>query len=321
MHSTLHLAYSFACDLSCNHCIFRCGPDNGQTMGIAQAKRYIDQAGRGGIRRIVFTGGEPFLHRRDIRTLIQHAARKGMKSALITNGAWASSKTRVREYLSDLHLAGLQSLTLSTDRYHLPDVPLERLQNVLSVAEQIGLRAGVKIARLAHDSVAEGLYRSLRSYSTRIHVQEISPLGRAAYLRSGLPLKAATSLLPSGCNTPSVLLPNGNLMTCCNLPAQDMRQEDYPFILGNAERESIQFLLSKRSRDPILTLLRSRGPSLLLDLLVQKEPGFTSQHRGMYHSGCDLCFHLFCKLADKHPLYAALQEQTGEQNEDWGDPS
>jgi len=321
MHSTLHLAYSFACDLSCNHCIFRCGPAGGRTMGIPRAKRYIDQAGRAGIRRIVFTGGEPFLHRRDIRILIQHAARRGIDSALITNAAWASSRNQVREYLWDLQQKGLQSITLSTDRYHLLDVPLEKLKNVLTVAEEIGLRAGVKIARLAHDSVAASLYRSLRNQATKIHVQEISPLGRAAYLRSGLRLKRSTSFLRSGCFTPSVLLPNGDLMTCCNLPAQDMRHEDYPFILGSAERESIRFLLGKRSGDPILTLLRNRGPSLLLALLVHKEPGFRSQHQALYHSGCDLCFHLFCKLPDKYLLYAALREQTEEQNEKGGDPS
>jgi hypothetical protein len=290
-------------------------------MGVPQAKRYIDEADQAGIQRVVFTGGEPFLHYRDIRILIQHAARRGMKSALITNATWASSRSQVREYLSDLQQTGLQSITLSTDRYHLLDVPLEKLRNVLIVAEEIGLRAGVKIARLAHDSVADGLYRSLRNYATRIRVQEISPLGRATYLRSGLPLKSSASFLRSGCFTPSVLLPDGDLMTCCNLPAQDMRREDYPFILGNAERESLRFLLGKRSGDPILTLLRNRGPSLLLTLLVHQEPGLKSQHRALYHSGCDLCFHIFCTLPDKHLLYAALQEQTGDREEKGGKPS
>jgi hypothetical protein len=290
-------------------------------MGVRQAKSYIDQAGRAGIQRIVFTGGEPFLYHRDIRILVQYAARKGMQSALITNASWGSSRNHVREHLSELKQMGLQSITLSTDRYHLLDVPFEKLKNILIVAEEIGLRAGVKIARLGHDSVAEGLYRALRNHVATIRLQEVSPLGRADSLRSCSSLKSSASFFRSGCFTPSVLLPDGKLMTCCNLPAQDMRHEDYPFILGNAAQESLLSLLVKRSEDPILSLLRNRGPSLLLTLLVHKEPGFNSQNQALYHSGCDLCFHSFCKLSDKRLLYAALQERAQRQKEKDGDPS
>jgi len=290
-------------------------------MGIARAKRYIDKAGQVGIRRIVFTGGEPFLYHQEIRILIQYAAQRGMETAVITNAAWASSRNQVRQYLSDLQQRGLESITLSTDRYHLIDVPLENLKNVLAVAEEIGLRAGVKIARLPHDPVAQRLYLSLRNHSSRIRVQEISPLGRAAHLRPALPLKTSCSFLRSGCATPPVLLPDGHLMTCCNLPAQDMRCQDYPFILGNAEREPLPFLLGKRFADPILRLLRDKGPSLLLALAVEAEPRFKCHHQALYHSGCDLCFQVFCKLPNKDFLYAALQERIDKRNENRGVPS
>jgi len=177
--STLHLAYSFACNLSCGHCIFRCGPDDHRTMGVRRAEAFIEQAAEAGIRRIVFTGGEPLLHPRALRSLIRHTAEQGMKSALITNAAWASSATETKAYLAELKEIGLESITLSTDRYNLLEIPLKNLQNALDASRDIGLRAGVKIARLRHDPVAEGLYRSLRRSSTRVLVQEISPLGRA----------------------------------------------------------------------------------------------------------------------------------------------
>ena len=321
MHRTLHLVYSFTCNLSCGHCIFRCRPCEGLTMGIARAKRYIDKAGQVGIRRIVFTGGEPFLYHQEIRILIQYAAQRGMETAVITNAAWASSRNQVRQYLSDLQQRGLESITLSTDRYHLIDVPLENLKNVLAVAEEIGLRAGVKIARLPHDPVAQRLYLSLRNHSSRIRLQEILPVGRASHLRPGLPLKTSSGFLRSGCSTPPVLLPDGHLMTCCNLPARDMRHHDYPFILGNAEMEPLPFLLRKRFGDPILSLLREKGPSLLLALAAESEPGFESLRQALYHSGCDLCFQVFCKLPDKSSLYAALREGTDKQNANCGVPS
>ena len=320
VHSTLHLAYSFECNLSCDHCISRGGPDARQKMGLSRAMGFIEQAGQAGIRRIVFTGGEPFLHLHDVRVLIEYAAGEGIQSVLITNVAWVSSRHQAKECLSELKQIGLQSITLSTDRYHLREVPLEKLECVLDVAREIGLQAGVKIARLAHDPIADGLYRSLRADSTRVLLQEISPLGRATSLRWALNLRSASSFSRPGCFTPPVLLPDGSLLTCCNLPARDMKLTDYPFTLGSADQDPLHFLLNKRSGDPILNALRKGGPSTLLDLLAQNERAFRQRYRRLYHSGCDLCFHLFCQLPDKTLLYAALESQANEENENLGDP-
>jgi hypothetical protein len=211
--------------------------------------------------------------------------------------------------LADLKKAGLESITLSTDRYHLLAVPIESLRYALDAAGDMGLRTAVKISRLCLDPVAEGLYRSLKNNTTRVFVQEISPLGRATALRPAVKLKPATSFTGPGCQTPPVLLPDGHLLACCNLPAQDVRQTDYPFILGSASKEPLGSLLERRSRDPVLTALRFTGPGTLLALLAQKDAPFREAGRVPYHSGCDLCFHLFCRLRDKHPLYAALRDQ------------
>ena len=308
--AALHLAYSFACNLFCAHCIFRCGPNDHRTMGVHRAKGFIEQAGEAGIRKIVFTGGEPFIHPRELRTLIRHSSAQGMTSALITNAAWASSGTEAKGCLADLKEMGLESITLSTDRYHLLEVPLENLRNALDASREIGLRAGVKISRLRNDPVAEGLYRSLKSNLVRVLVQEISPLGRATTLRSAVRLEPSMSFTGPGCLTPPVLLPDGNLLTCCNLPAQDMKQTDYPFVLGSVEKESLRSLLDKRSRDPVLTVLRSRGSSTLASLLSRREPALESVAQAAYHSACDLCFQLFRRLQDKRLLYASLREQT-----------
>lgn len=315
--STLHFAYSFACDLACEHCIFRSGPGVDQTMGIARAHGFIEQAGRAGIRTLVFTGGEPFLRPGELRILMQHAAQHGMGSAVITNGAWASSRQKVRTCLGDLKEAGLRSITLSTDRYHLPGVPLENLTHVLAVAREAGLRTGVKISRLPRDPVAEGLYRALRGQVTEIVVQEVSPMGRGASLRAALHRKSASSFLGNGCPAPPLLLPDGNLLTCCNLPARDMGQEDAPLVLGNAETEPLRSLLRKRSTDPLLTLLRTRGPSFLLALLARRDSS-SRRHAGVsYHSACDLCFHLFSGSTDTHGLYASVRDA---RDPDGGEP-
>lgn len=278
-------------------------------MGLRRAKVFIEEARRAGILKIVFTGGEPLLHPRELRILVHCAAGKGMESALITNAAWVSSRAEAKAYLSDLKAGGLRSLTLSTDRYHLLRVPLKKLQTALEAATEVGLQAGVKIARLSHDPVAEGLYRSLRAISPRLIVQEISPLGRAADLRSRVKLRSPMSFTGPGCSTPPFLRPDGELLTCCNLPARDLSPTDTPFVLGNVETEPLPALLRKRSGDPLLHTLRSHGPGTLLTLLARSIPSFERWTRVPTHSRCDLCFHLFFRLQNKSRLYAALRKQ------------
>jgi hypothetical protein len=272
-------------------------------MGISRAKAFIRQADQAGIRRIVFTGGEPMLHPREVRILIGHATERGMQSVLVTNGSWASSRTQARECLADLRQIGLQAITLSTDRYHLRKVPLRKLQWVLDVARDIGLQAGVKVARLRFDPIAEGICRTLQSRNTRVVVQEISPLGRASALRSAVNLHSPACFTGPGCFTPPLLLPDGALVTCCNLPARDLIQQDYPFLLGNLGRECLRSLLDRRSRDPLLSALRSHGPGTFLSLLQERGSDRATGSGVAYHNRCDLCFHLFRGLRDKYPLY------------------
>jgi hypothetical protein len=283
-------------------------------MGIPQAKRFMEQASQVGIRTLVFTGGEPFNHPTQLRVLMHHADRHDMESALITNAAWASSRNKVREHLAELKEAGLRSITLSTDRYHLPAVPLERIEHVLDVAKEFGLRARVKIARLPHDPVAEGICQTIRRHTEQIVFQEVSPMGRGDSLRSELYGERASSFLGASCLTPPVLLPSGDLLTCCNLPAQDMRKEDNPFVLGNVQTEPLGILLKKRFRDPVLRALRTKGPGFLLTRLAGSDSSFRRHERALYHSGCDLCFRVFAHLTDRNLLYATVRDAQKENS-------
>jgi len=80
--------------------------------------------------------------------------------------------------------------------------------------------------------------------------------------------------------------------------------------LGSVEKEPLGSLLHRRSRDPVLTVLRSKGPGILAALLSQKASATERPDTSLYHSACDLCFHLFCRMRDKRLLYAVLRAPT-----------
>jgi MoaA/NifB/PqqE/SkfB family radical SAM enzyme len=69
----------------------------------------VDILFRQGIRYLVLTGGEPTLHH-DLADIIGHAARKGMKVMLVSNGGLFKPQ-RIREYAG----AGLSSFVISID--------------------------------------------------------------------------------------------------------------------------------------------------------------------------------------------------------------
>lgn len=52
------------CNIACRHCFISCGPkvDKHKLMSRELCKQSMDDAVRGGVREIWFTGGEPFLH-------------------------------------------------------------------------------------------------------------------------------------------------------------------------------------------------------------------------------------------------------------------
>lgn len=81
--STLDFHVTAACTQECPYCW---GPPRRMTaVDTAHAVAIIERVRAFGVRRIVFTGGDPLL-RRDITTLIQHAHRIGLEVAVSTTG-------------------------------------------------------------------------------------------------------------------------------------------------------------------------------------------------------------------------------------------
>lgn len=74
------------CNLACAHCLVASGPDRAQGLDTARLVDLLDQAAALGVRRVVFTGGEP-LARPDIVTLAERVlATHGCDLVVMTNG-------------------------------------------------------------------------------------------------------------------------------------------------------------------------------------------------------------------------------------------
>jgi len=76
---------TYACNLSCPHCLTDSGATPGNELDTLQALSIIDTLAEAKVFSISFSGGEPFL-RPDILTLLRHAADRNLGMDIASNG-------------------------------------------------------------------------------------------------------------------------------------------------------------------------------------------------------------------------------------------
>ena len=75
------------CNMYCEHCYRDSGPEKQpDELNTREGKELIDEIVKAGFRLIIFSGGEPLL-REDIYELVEHAADRGIRPVLGSNGS------------------------------------------------------------------------------------------------------------------------------------------------------------------------------------------------------------------------------------------
>ncbi len=119
----LIIQYSDACNAGCPQCELRVqNKFRRAKIGMDDAKRIIDAAVRNGVRALSFTGGEPFLYKKDLFPLIRYATDAGIKYTRSgTNGYMFAGvdkpdwEKRVHHFAWNLALSGLYTFWISID--------------------------------------------------------------------------------------------------------------------------------------------------------------------------------------------------------------
>ena len=135
----LVLIYTVECPLRCDFCWC---PGNGYKpvkIRKEDAIRYIKEAASlGVVKRVSFTGGEPFLYHEELVEVLE--ACKGLMSArIVTSCYWAETREKALEKLRPLVERGLDELSCSTDPTHQAFVPAAFVKNAVEVGLELGL--------------------------------------------------------------------------------------------------------------------------------------------------------------------------------------
>jgi len=295
----LTLQLTWACDIRCAHC----NQDHVRAhLDLVVAKQAIDGLLRHGeINRLSFTGGEPFLRYDAMLELADFGAQRGLKFGIVTNGRWAKTAEKTRQWLTPLVERGLDVLVLSHDEFHQAFVPDESIALLLAEADRLGITSLFYVSR--NDATPISLIRQRLGerfglQSEQISVRDVVPLGHGA----ALPISTlARSYFEQNRECPVrneySLWPDGEMLPCCSAGTH------IGLSLGNLHRESVDAVVARRRQSRLLGMLHGHD---LAELVIRLPEPMRERLAGRaYVSSCHLC-HSILSEPGIHALVAGM---------------
>ena len=306
----LGLLVTTRCTAACKHCCFGCTPKGDQlsgdvTMTLDEMKSYVSQAARltpGGIGRLGFSGGEPFLLRNDLVEIVRFAHELGTQRIECNTAVyWANSTKAARQRLEPLRAAGLDRLTISTDDFHTEFIKLDNVRIAVEVAQELGIDVALNSVITKKTRSQAAILREIGQVAEGVEHSEwqCQPSGVAIdfiplddlFLEPGIP--------QSSCPAPNfVIRPEGDAYFCCSPSGWKPELK-----LGNARHEPLEILWNRfRSRE-LNHILIQEGPCGFIPAI--ERDGRKQLLHTRYVDVCHLCHHLL----SNHELRQSVRDE------------
>ncbi|MBN2875455.1 MAG: radical SAM protein [Spirochaetales bacterium] len=309
------------CNLSCSHCRVKRGPEE---LSIADAVAFLDSCADGGIGRVGFSGGEPFLRLDFIVELTKAAlARDMFFDRLMTNGDWWIDEAELRHSLAAVYDAGFDGVIgLSWDAYHGQE-PERVLAFLHAVFDVRGRRDAVELLSVRSsddatffrdlDRVAAALGGRVESeYGEPVRVVDdayvsrredqpddgaglVIPIARSAISLPAdeLPWKSAAWFEDDWCEGPGNVLyvhPYGAVAPCCGFANEEPR-----LFIGTIH-DSYDQILAKAATNPQVRACFDTGLGVVREHLEAAGVRFPGKTRDM----CAFCEYTCRKALAEH---------------------
>ena len=309
--SVLKVHLTYQCVSECEHCRFGCRTRPAPVINsdlvmqvVAALRRHND------LQFVVLMGGEPGLFPELTHGLAKEIRALDIGARVETNAFWATDDAAACQFLGPLY-ADSVSLMFSLDAFHVPFVPIERVERAIRVSEQLGGAYNLEIAYLnlaerkhPKDKETDALFAEL---TARLGFEPQSYRGNIFF--NGRSTERLVDLVAEGrgvpdercrtvpwwhngdLDTPELLIldPDGYLSKGCGIA------------IGNIKQTSVTEILQSYDAycHPILSMLLSVGP---LGLAQEAgELGYVLKQD--YADRCHLCQEARQVLRVKYPEY------------------
>jgi len=295
------------CNLACAHCDL---PRTGPALSRRLAERFLAGCEAAGVRKVGFTGGEPFLAPGFLAGVIAAAVREGLAfGRIMTNGVWWRSRRELERALGRVAAAGYDGdLCVSVDAFHRQDlrkvalfietaVASWRRPDVVSIAYVAGCREGLTRDRLR--KLAAALGGRLRGFGTRHGSIEgggvfarllpiaLSAAGKAARLKRAWDGRWFKEDYCAGPGNVLFVLPDGSVKPCCGYATGADR-----LTIGSIRRDTAVTIAGRARENRFVSTVFKSGLGRIRQRLERSGfvfPGKTSDQ-------CFLCHYLLTKV-------------------------
>jgi len=301
MLSSLVFSTTYRCPISCRYCGAECGPDRTERLSAQDMLDLVDQVHSWEkLELVVFTGGEPFLLGRDLLRCVEHCARKGLATRIVTNAFWAVNPRTAGRIARAYKEAGLTEINISCDDYHQEFIPLERVKYANEACAEAGLPAllGHKVMN-GCTLTLEGLEQSLDVKLARFDPTKRNPDNNVVCTGYTVPVAKDMHLIPDEeilyppcdawrgpCTSVLqriVITPRKELSICCGMIPREVQE----VVFGTLDLYTLEQLILMAHQDLIVNWLALEGPYGLMKFIQGKAPNIPFRPR--YVNACHLC--------------------------------
>jgi len=303
----LEFSLTTKCDSKCIYCQADASPSCKEVMDVRDAYNYLTEAcAVSNLESFMVFGGEPMLYpKRAIAIFRKVSQLKIPRVEMLTNGVWGKDKAEVEKLAKKLKGAGLNTLGISVDAFHLQYIPLDYPRN----AAEASIKAGIENvtwnvaviesldALNEYDAKTSQILKTLQPVGIEAHIHKVACVGRATqtlrehFQQTSLegPCEGEPPIGNVLVSPESICIePSGSVDVCWHLP------------LGNAKVKPLSQMISKYDwRNSIITeILVKEGPIGLLKLAKVHKHRFKLDD---YFTKCHLCIETRKALKPYHP--------------------
>jgi hypothetical protein len=243
-------------------------------MDVRDARNYLTEAVKvADLKSFMVFGGEPMLHPTEAIAIFKKAQQLKIPSIdMLTNGIWGRDKETAERLAKKLENAGLNTLGISVDAFHLEHIPLECPRN----AAQASLEAAIEkvtwnVAVIEslnganhYDKMTAHILKELEPVGIEAHIHKVVAAGRALQTipqyfqktRLDGPCEGETPMENTLTNPQCLTIePSGSVNICWHLS------------IGNARETPLSRVISEYDwqRNPLIRTLVEEGPMGLLE--------------------------------------------------------
>jgi organic radical activating enzyme len=271
--SDLNLRVGRQCNFTCRHCSVSSSPHVKQRMSAKTLAASLELiacfAARDGARRVVVTGGESFMYRKELAAIAACGRAHGLRVAVETNAYWATTPQRARAVLAEIEI---DDYLISASRYHLEFTTWECLENaVAAIAEHPRktslIRATIEDENDPLDLEVVSRIKAMRS--DKIEINMIAPVGRAEDM-PGPWQEPVTLDQVSRCPAEGpVVLDDGRVDPCCG---GFVALDRHAFTVGRLPKDAPAAVLDELERNVLFNTVRNEGFGPFVTALAELDP-------------------------------------------------